>query len=143
MGELQQLGLGADGTAGEEAAVGEAAGAASMDSSSSQLIGTEGAAAAAAGTTTSGRNSSSPWPDDMDQLLELALLQALSKSVKDSDLPLNSSALWAQHVTPSRPPGDAGRCAVLYSAMLVLFRGITAGKCKKVDFNQQQGTADN
>jgi hypothetical protein len=29
------------------------------------------------------------------------------KSIKDSDLPLNSSSLWTQHITPSRPPGGA------------------------------------
>lgn len=31
--------------------------------------------------------------------------QALHKSVKDKDLPLASSVLWAQHVLPCRPAG--------------------------------------
>ncbi|KAG2496973.1 hypothetical protein HYH03_004979 [Edaphochlamys debaryana] len=42
---------------------------------------------------------------DMDALMEGALLQALHKSVKDTDLPLNSSVLWNQHVLPCRPAG--------------------------------------
>ncbi|GIM15473.1 hypothetical protein Vretimale_18249 [Volvox reticuliferus] len=42
---------------------------------------------------------------DMDSLLEAVLLQALHKSVKDADLPLNSSVLWNQHVLPARPAG--------------------------------------
>jgi hypothetical protein len=33
-------------------------------------------------------------------------LQAIVKSIKDDALPLNSSALWTHHITPSRPPGD-------------------------------------
>ncbi|GLI62284.1 hypothetical protein VaNZ11_004846 [Volvox africanus] len=43
---------------------------------------------------------------DMDSLLQTALLQALHKSVKDADLPLNSSALWNQHLLPVRPAGS-------------------------------------
>ncbi|KAF8056147.1 Eif2d [Scenedesmus sp. PABB004] len=61
--------------------------------------GGDGAAVAAAAA------AGSEWPDNMDKLLELALLQALAKSVKDGDLPLPSAGLWSQHITPSRPPG--------------------------------------
>ncbi|EFJ51539.1 hypothetical protein VOLCADRAFT_56991 [Volvox carteri f. nagariensis] len=43
---------------------------------------------------------------DMDSLLESVLLQALHKSVKDADLPLNSSILWNQHMLPVRPAGS-------------------------------------
>eukprot|EP00198_Chlamydomonas_reinhardtii_P001918 XP_001691254.1 predicted protein [Chlamydomonas reinhardtii] len=34
------------------------------------------------------------------------LAQALTKSVKDGDLPLNSSVLWNQHMLPQRPAGS-------------------------------------
>ncbi|KAJ9522745.1 hypothetical protein QJQ45_019848 [Haematococcus lacustris] len=42
-------------------------------------------------------------PEDMDDLLETVLLQALHKSVKDDALPLSSSVLWSQHMQPVRP----------------------------------------
>ncbi len=45
-------------------------------------------------------------PEDMDELLELTLLQALSKSVKDSDLPIPGSGLWTQHMLHCRPNGS-------------------------------------
>lgn len=60
---MQELGLDSAATA--------AAAAGSVDSS-------EGASAAAAG---GGSSSSSPWPDDMDQLMELALLQVTRKGL--------------------------------------------------------------
>ncbi|CAI5460498.1 unnamed protein product [Closterium sp. Yama58-4] len=44
-------------------------------------------------------------PAQMDELLDLCLLQALSVSVKPSHLPLSASSLWANHVLPCRPPG--------------------------------------
>jgi translation initiation factor 2D len=63
------------------------------------------AAAGSAEPPSSSGRSSCAWPDDMDQLMELALLQALTKSVKEEDLPLISSSLWAQHIRPCAPPG--------------------------------------
>ncbi|GAX73699.1 hypothetical protein CEUSTIGMA_g1151.t1 [Chlamydomonas eustigma] len=45
-------------------------------------------------------------PGDMEALLELTLLQALSRAVKDSDLPLAGSVLWAQHMLACRPAGS-------------------------------------
>jgi hypothetical protein len=45
-------------------------------------------------------------PADMDALLELTLLQALSRAVKDSDLPLAGSVLWVQHMLACRPAGS-------------------------------------
>jgi translation initiation factor 2D len=44
-------------------------------------------------------------------LLLLLLLQAIVKSLKDAELPLNSSTLWTQHITPSRPPGGSSSSA--------------------------------
>eukprot|EP00775_Hariotina_reticulata_P004819 gene4819-5066_t len=44
---------------------------------------------------------------DMDELLELALLQALTKLVKEDELPMISSTLWSQHIKPCAPPGAA------------------------------------
>lgn len=44
-------------------------------------------------------------PLDMDSLLELTLLQALFRAVKDSDLPMNGSSLWSRFMLPSRPAG--------------------------------------
>ncbi|KAF6250354.1 hypothetical protein COO60DRAFT_1576296 [Scenedesmus sp. NREL 46B-D3] len=90
---MQQLGLSDAAAAGMDSSQGSAALAAG-DASSYE-----------AGAASSGSSTSSPWPDDMDQLLELALLQAIVKSLKDGDLPLSSSALWGHHITPSRPPG--------------------------------------
>lgn len=100
----------------EGAAAAAAAGEAEDAAALMQELGLDSAAAAAAGSTGSSEaagaaagggssSSSSPWPDDMDQLMELSLLQAIVKSLKEADLPLNSSALWTQHLTPSRPPG--------------------------------------
>lgn len=43
----------------------------------------------------------------MDSLLEIALLQALHKSIKDDELPLNPAVLWNKHMVPCRPPGAA------------------------------------
>lgn len=62
------------------------------------------AAAAAAGQPDA--DSSSSGGPDMDQLLEVSLLQALLKSVKDADLPLSSSSFWSQHIKPCRPVGS-------------------------------------
>ena len=53
-----------------------------------------------------GSSSSSSSSSDMNQLLEVSLLQALLKSVKDADLPLNSTTLWGQHIKPCRPGGS-------------------------------------
>ena len=36
----------------------------------------------------------------------MMLTQALSRTVKDSDLPLAGSGLWAQHLLPCRPVGS-------------------------------------
>eukprot|EP00899_Mesostigma_viride_P015883 jgi/Mesvir1/24296/Mv10990-RA.2 len=44
-------------------------------------------------------------PAEMDQLVESCFLQALHKSVKDGDMPILGSALWAQHILPCRAPG--------------------------------------
>ena len=43
---------------------------------------------------------------EADALLDAALLQALKLCVKDGELPMSASALWAQHVLPSRPAGS-------------------------------------
>lgn len=44
-------------------------------------------------------------PAEMDALLLASLLQALSARIKDSELPIAASTLWASHVLPSRPAG--------------------------------------
>lgn len=44
-------------------------------------------------------------PAEMDDLMQTCLLQALHKRVKDADLPMAASTLWATHVLPARPPG--------------------------------------
>jgi len=46
------------------------------------------------------------WPASMDQLLEMVMLQALAKTVKDTILPISSSVLWNQHLLPLRPSGS-------------------------------------
>ncbi|KAJ0972861.1 hypothetical protein J5N97_020820 [Dioscorea zingiberensis] len=42
---------------------------------------------------------------DVDSLLDKCFLQALHTSVKDKDLPMPGSTLWANHVLPCRPSG--------------------------------------
>lgn len=51
-------------------------------------------------------NGPSASTHSLEQLLEMALLQALHKCIKDADLPLTGSAVWAQHMVPNRPPGS-------------------------------------
>lgn len=70
--------------------------------SQSTAAAVSGGAAADNGAAAASSISDSSLPKDMDQLLERALLQALHKSVKDADLPLNSSTLWSQHITHCR-----------------------------------------
>ncbi|GMH37190.1 hypothetical protein BSKO_05063 [Bryopsis sp. KO-2023] len=43
---------------------------------------------------------------DMDGLLEIALLQAFHKSIKDDMLPLPAGILYQQHMVPNRFPGS-------------------------------------
>lgn len=43
--------------------------------------------------------------EDVDALLDKCLLQALHTTVKDKDLPMPGSTLWAGHVLPCRPSG--------------------------------------
>ncbi|KAL4559634.1 hypothetical protein LXL04_031777 [Taraxacum kok-saghyz] len=43
--------------------------------------------------------------EDVDALLDKCLLQAFYTSLKDKDLPIAGSTLWANHVLPCRPPG--------------------------------------
>lgn len=50
--------------------------------------------------------SSRPIPEDMNELLEMTLLQALARAVKDGDLPLSGSSLWANYMLPCRPAGS-------------------------------------
>eukprot|EP00878_Enallax_costatus_P022121 GHUV01023459.1.p1 GENE.GHUV01023459.1~~GHUV01023459.1.p1 ORF type:complete len:549 (+),score=212.06 GHUV01023459.1:91-1737(+) len=110
--QQQQAYLEADGTAAADATDGmlglslnrRSEGHVATESNNSQAASTAGqcdGAAVAADTST----TSSSFPDDMDQLLELALLQALHKSVKEDDLPLSGSDLWSQHIIHCRPPG--------------------------------------
>ena len=42
----------------------------------------------------------------MDALIDRSMLQALRSSVKDTSLPLLSTAFWSLHVGPSRPAGS-------------------------------------
>jgi translation initiation factor 2D len=67
-------------------------------------------AAAAAGAGAAGADAAAPAaaaaaPADVDALIEASLLQALSRSVPDSLLPIPGSTLWKEHVLPSRPQG--------------------------------------
>jgi translation initiation factor 2D len=66
------------------------------------------AAAVAAGSSDGGGCGSNGGSSaaDMDDLLERSLVQALLKSIKEADLPLNSSSLWSQHITSCRPVGS-------------------------------------
>ncbi|GAB2271114.1 hypothetical protein Dimus_005962 [Dionaea muscipula] len=43
--------------------------------------------------------------EDVDELLDKCLLQALHMTVKDKDLPMPGSTLWSNHVLPCRPMG--------------------------------------
>ncbi|KAK4570671.1 hypothetical protein RGQ29_029498 [Quercus rubra] len=43
--------------------------------------------------------------EDVDALLDKCLLQALHTTIKDKDLPMPGSTLWANHVLPCRPSG--------------------------------------
>lgn len=43
--------------------------------------------------------------EDVDALLDKCLLQAFYTTLKDKDLPIAGSTLWANHVLPCRPPG--------------------------------------
>ncbi|XP_077231685.1 eukaryotic translation initiation factor SUI1 family protein isoform X2 [Tasmannia lanceolata] len=43
--------------------------------------------------------------EEMDDLLDKCLLQALHTTVNDKDLPMPGSTLWSGHVLPCRPPG--------------------------------------
>lgn len=62
------------------------------------------AAPAAAGDDASNSSSSPAQPQQsMEELLEMVLLQALHKSVKEGDLPLAGSVLWAKYMVPARP----------------------------------------
>ena len=45
-------------------------------------------------------------PEEMDALIDRSMLQALRSSVKDTSLPLLSTAFWSLHVVPSRPAGS-------------------------------------
>ena len=94
-------GDGGDGGGEAEAGAGEAAGRDNGVGPSS-----DAAAAAAAGPSSAAAAAEAAEPVDMDALLEAALLQALHKGVKDADLPLPGSQLWAHHIVPSRPPGS-------------------------------------
>ncbi|KXZ46941.1 hypothetical protein GPECTOR_39g435 [Gonium pectorale] len=93
---------------------GSAAAAATDDGAEAGGQGREQAAAPAGpapaddsgGASTSGAGAGAGGAVDMDALLESVLLQALHKSVKDTDLPLNSSVLWNQHMLPLRPAGS-------------------------------------
>lgn len=84
----------------------------SMNSSSgqgNQSQQDQAAATAAAGSSDAaagGGGSNGGSSADMDDFMERSLLQALLKSIKDTDLPLNSSSLWSQHITPCRPVGS-------------------------------------
>lgn len=43
--------------------------------------------------------------EEIDSLLDKCLLQALYTSIKEKDLPMPGSTLWANHILPNRPPG--------------------------------------
>ncbi|KAJ9559726.1 hypothetical protein OSB04_004886 [Centaurea solstitialis] len=43
--------------------------------------------------------------EDVDALLDKCLLQAFYTTLKDKDLPIAGSTLWANHILPCRPPG--------------------------------------
>ncbi|XP_058097561.1 uncharacterized protein LOC131242743 [Magnolia sinica] len=43
--------------------------------------------------------------EEVDALLDKCLLQALHTTVKDKDLPIPGSTLWASHILPCRPSG--------------------------------------
>ncbi|KAG7589761.1 PUA-like superfamily [Arabidopsis suecica] len=44
-------------------------------------------------------------PEEVDDLLDQCLLQALHTTLKEKDLPIPGSTLWANHVLPCRPSG--------------------------------------
>ncbi|KNA13329.1 hypothetical protein SOVF_116050 isoform A [Spinacia oleracea] len=50
-------------------------------------------------------NQQSLSTEDVDLLLERCLMQALHTTVKDKDLPMPGSTLWANYVLPCRPSG--------------------------------------
>ncbi|CAN8235547.1 unnamed protein product [Cochlearia groenlandica] len=45
------------------------------------------------------------YPEEVDALLDQCLLQALHTTLKEKDLPIPGSTLWANHVLPCRPSG--------------------------------------
>lgn len=55
--------------------------------------------------SSSGQVASDIVVEDMDTLLAAALMQSLHVTVKDKELPLNSTVLWSQHMIPNRPAG--------------------------------------
>ncbi|KAG8378557.1 hypothetical protein BUALT_Bualt08G0149300 [Buddleja alternifolia] len=59
----------------------------------------------ASGTESNVDDQHSLSVEDVDLLLDKCLLQALHTTVKDKDLPMPGSTLWAGHVLPCRPSG--------------------------------------
>ncbi|KFK41565.1 hypothetical protein AALP_AA2G145500 [Arabis alpina] len=57
----------------------------------------------ASDTNTDKQNTLSP--EEVDALLDQCLLQALHTTLKEKDLPIPGSTLWANHVLPCRPSG--------------------------------------
>jgi translation initiation factor 2D len=111
--ELAAEGISSEGGSAAAAAGGEAAGGGGGAAAAQGLaqLSLAGVAAANGGDLQQQQqqqqpSSSTTSPAEMDALLEAALLQALIKSVKEGDVPLNSSTLWSQHVLPSRPVGS-------------------------------------
>ncbi|PNW83028.1 hypothetical protein CHLRE_06g303650v5 [Chlamydomonas reinhardtii] len=109
-GAEAQDGEGASGQAGgESAADGAAERIAGLSLDGAGGAGGESGAASTSGSgagAAGGGGEAEAEAVDMDALLESVLLQALTKSVKDGDLPLNSSVLWNQHMLPQRPAGS-------------------------------------
>jgi predicted ribosome-associated RNA-binding protein Tma20 len=62
-------------------------------------------AAAAAATAAAAEGAPGPPVPEMEALLEAALLLSLRRTVKDRDLPLLASTLYAQHMLPAAPGG--------------------------------------
>lgn len=105
----------------------------------------EGANAASAaedpGASTGSAASPPAFPQDMDELLNVCLLEALHRAVKDEDLPMNSSVLWNQYMLPSRPAGSV--LDIKKSSHKKMSKFLQSyGKCKLLHLKEDKHSGD-
>jgi len=83
-----------------------------------------------------------PASEDMEAQLEVALLQALYKSVKDGELPMNSSVLWTAHMLPCRPVGSTLDIKKSKHKKMSKFLGAYGGKAGLLTLKEDKHSGD-